>query len=119
MNDTIDNSNTQVELDTICQWLYNKGKYTKEGKPNTNRVKIGYIVAAKDADGVIGFGWSKCAIYDDFNPERAKRIAYGRLLAGTNTPLPHSFNPIMGEFVLRCKKYFQSDLTQIIGFTQY
>ena len=97
--------------DTICQWLYNKPKHK-----NIHRKRIGYIVATKEVNGMITFGWSKCASRDSFDFDLAKEIAYGRLEAGTNTPFPSCFKKFMPEFVLRCKKYFQSDLVQEVEF---
>lgn len=98
--------------DTICQWVYNKPK----GYNNTHRRKIGYIVAGKDENGMIELGWSKCASHDTFDSDLAREIAYGRLSSGTNKPLPAAFKTFMPEFVLRCKKYFQSNDIQDITF---
>lgn len=100
--------------DVICQWVYNKPKVKtlKDGTkvPNTTRKRIGYICAAKDDAGYINIGWSKCASYDTFDQYRAREIAYGRLMAGTNKAMPSVFKSFMPEFEFRCKKYFQSDL---------
>ena len=101
-----------AEPDLICQWVYNKPK----SGDNTNRRKVGYIVAGKTEDGVIVFGWSKCSNYDLFNLERAREIAYGRLETGSNSPLPESFREFMPEFLLRCSKYFQSNQIQEFEF---
>lgn len=105
-----------VPGDTICQWVYNKPKYKKMKKggkfvtvPETKRRKIGYVVAAKNESGVIEVGWSRCASHDVFDADLARHIAYGRLMTGTNTDLPATFKDFMPEFVLRCKKYFQTD----------
>ena len=98
-----------VPGDTICQWVYNKPKYKKNGQPETRRRKIGYIVAGKTDAGVIQIGWSKCASHDSFNTQLAREIAFGRLMAGSNTPFPGIFKGLLPEFILRCKKYFQTD----------
>jgi hypothetical protein len=98
--------------DTIVQWVYNKPK----GKNNTHRRRIGYVIAAKDADGLINIGWSKCASHDAFDLDLARQIAFGRLVTGTDTPLPACFKKFMPEFILRCKKYFQSNAVQEIQF---
>jgi hypothetical protein len=112
----VTSSNLFCPGDTICQWLYNKPKYKKNGQPETRRRKIGYIVAGKDEAGVIQLGWSKCASHDSFNAQLAREIAFGRLMAGTNTPFPGIFKNFMPEFTLRCKKYFQTDLVQETEF---
>ena len=99
--------------DTIWQWVYNKSKHDKHGKIRLNRRKIGFIIAGKDENGVINFGWSKCHFgYNKFDLERAKVIATGRLNVGTDDPVPESFRKFMPEFLLRCSKYFQTDLVQ-------
>jgi len=107
--------NGQVWDDSICQWVYNAPKRKKNGKPNTNRKKIGFVVAEK-VDGVINFGWSKCASHDKFDQDLARQIAYGRLIEGTNTPMPSVFKKFMPEFIIRCMKYYQVNTIQAIDF---
>jgi len=125
--DTTSTPNTvpSQKLDTICQWIYNGPKYkeitlidnTKGMVPNRNRKKVGFVVATKDADGVIHIGWSKQHHADKvFDITRARSVAYGRLETGTNTPIPDSFRKFMPEFLLRCMKYFQSDVVQDIYY---
>ena len=113
MNQNTDSVTTSSNLfcpgDTICQWVYNKPKYKKNGQPETHRRKIGYVVAGKDETGVIRIGWSKCASHDAFNAQLAREIAFGRLMAGTNTPFPGIFKTFLPEFILRGMKYFQTD----------
>lgn len=112
MNESTSNSNLFVPGDVICQWVYNKSK----GKDNTSRKRVGYIVAAKDEDGIITFGWSKCSQHDDFDLDLAREIAYGRLMTGSNATFPAAFKAFMPEFILRCKKYFRSDEVQPVTF---
>ena len=102
--------------DTISQWVYNVPKFTKSGKVNHNRRRIGYIVADKTEDGFIAFGWSKCSNVDSFDANRAREIAYGRLSSGTNTAMPATFKHFMPEFLLRCMKYFQVNRIQEFDF---
>ena len=109
-----------VPGDVICQWVYNKPKFRKlkDGTkvPNTTRKRIGYIVAAKDEQGVINFGWSKCASHDNFDMNLAREIAYGRLMTGSNKAIPSVFKSFLPEFELRSMKYFQTDLVQEYEF---
>jgi hypothetical protein len=102
-----------VPGDVIWQWVYNKPKFKKlkDGTkvPNTTRKRIGYVCAAKTDTGFITFGWSKCAAHDNFDITRAREIAYGRLMIGTNKAMPAVFKSFMPEFELRCMKYFQTD----------
>jgi hypothetical protein len=106
--------------DVICQWVYNKPKFKKlkDGTkvPNTTRRRIGYICAAKDEQGYINIGWSKCASHDSFDFDLARNIAYGRLMTGTNKAMPSVFKSFLPEFELRSMKYFQTDLVQEYEF---
>ena len=112
----VTSSNLFCPGDAICQWVYNKPKYKKSGKPETRRKKIGYVVAGKDDEGTIFIGWSKCTAHDAFNTQLAKEIAFGRLMTGTDTPLPAAFKNFLPDFILRCKKYFQSDVIRESDF---
>lgn len=116
MNQVVTDSSLFCPTDTICQWLYNKPKYNKSGKPNYHRKKIGFIVSGKDEHGVIHMGWSKCASHDAFDVQLAREIAFGRLMTGTNSAFPGVYKNFLPEFVLRCKKYFQTDMVQDIEF---
>ena len=102
--------------DTICQWVYNSSKFKKNGKPNTHRRRIGLVVAEK-VDGIIRFGWSKCSSNDKFNLDLAREIAYGRLITGTDSPLPASFKNFLPDFIMRCKKYYRVD--EVMPFDVY
>jgi len=102
--------------DSICQWVYSGPKFTGSGKVNRKRKRIGLVVAEK-LDGVIHLGWSKCSSHDQFDLERAREIAYGRLITGTNSELPASFKHFMPDFILRCKKYYKVDV--VAPFTVY
>lgn len=113
MNENKSTSDLFVPGEVICQWVYNKPK----GKDNTTRKRVGYVVAAKDDNGVIEIGWSKCSQHDNFDLELAREIAYGRLMAGSNAMFPAAFKAFMPEFVLRCKKYFRSN--EVIEYKFY
>ena len=114
--DTVLTSSKSEPSGIICQWIYNRPKYKKSGEPDYKRKRVGYIVAAKTDDGKIVFGWSKCAAKDVFNHDLARVIAYGRLDVGSKANFPSVFKPFMPEFVLRAKKYFQSDVVEDIVF---
>ena len=102
--------------DSICQWVYSGPKFNNNGKVNRKRKRIGLVVAEK-LDGVIHLGWSKCSSHDKFDLERAREIAYGRLITGTNMALPASFKHFMPDFILRCKKYYKVD--EVVDFSIY
>ncbi len=118
IKNSISTSNTLNEFDfkptdIICQWLYSKPKYDKQGNTNPNRRRVGYLVATK-IDGIIYVGWSKCSPYDEFNETLARKIAFGRLTSKSTLYVPKNFKHVIPEFLLRCMKYFQTNKVQEI-----
>lgn len=67
------------------------------------------LLMAKKLNGVVYLGWSKCNRMDEFNFERAKEIASGRIEV-QNFNIPQSLQNKYNEFVDRCKRYFKNDI---------
>jgi hypothetical protein len=85
---------------------------------NGNTISVGgmptgVILALRDENGVIRFGWSSCDNEDNFTKKRGVAIAKSRALKGVNKPIPSSLSGIATtHFVERCETYFnEKDLS--------
>jgi hypothetical protein len=67
----------------------------------------GVVLALRDEEGKVCFGWSACDSQDTFSKKEALRIAKRRALTHSKKPIPSSLSEVAtSEFVERCEKYF-------------
>ena len=72
------------------------------GKP------IGLVLALRDEDGKVCFGWSSCDSQDAFNCKTAMEIAKKRALTKSKKPIPSSLSTMLAPgFIARCESYFK------------
>lgn len=81
---------------------------------NRKRQKIGVVAAVKRSDGLVGFGYSLCAVKkgDEFNRVRALEIALGRAEAFPYfecETIPQSIVKDWSEIYDRAVRYFKGD----------
>lgn len=74
---------------------------------NKHREKIGVIVGQKTYNGDISIGWSLCNRKDTFDKAVGDQIAIGRMLKGSDTPLPHAVMAEVDHLRKRCQAYFK------------
>lgn len=86
---------------TIRMWVRNEDR--------TNLIGILIAGPIVDGDNRYGVGWSKCNKLDNFNKEKAVRIAESRIQHGSNAALPYGYEDITFRFIERAKKYYKSD----------
>jgi hypothetical protein len=80
---------------------------------NRRRQKVGVVAAVKRSDGLVGLGYSLCAVTkgDNFDPVRALEIAVGR---AENFPyfkcetIPQSVEKDWSEIYDRACRYFKN-----------
>jgi len=70
----------------------------------------GVLVATKDDNGQIQYGWSLCDKEDVFRKKRAMEQALGRAKKGSGCIMPQSFKVLFKKgFADRCRSYFKTD----------
>lgn len=76
---------------------------------------VGCVVAIKDDEGYVNFGWSFCSEKDNFSKKKGVSIATNRALNGYNPdriPDEHydEINDYLQEMFVRAERYFQCTL---------
>lgn len=69
---------------------------------------IGIVLAVRNEQGEVKFGWSSCDKHDTFNKKKAVQIALNRAKKGSKLPIPSTISDLIDEkFLQRVEKYFQ------------
>lgn len=74
--------------------------------------RVGVVLATKLENGSVGLGWSLCAtkLGDEFNPDYAFNIAFGRAKAyGGIAAVPRSVVKDYSIIINRAARYFNND----------
>ena len=88
-------------------------------KDPKNESEMRGCLAASKVDGEVRVGFSFCRksaeLSDSFDRDRARSIAYGRILANRcGSTIPRSFEPNVDAFIDRCKRYYKTDAINVI-----
>lgn len=77
----------------------------------------GVVVALRNDEGVVKFGWSACVEGDVFDKQTGLDIAISRALKGNNRPVPSSISDVVANttFLKDCCKYFKEEL-KVVAF---
>jgi len=79
-----------------------KDEYLTEYVRDSHGRKVGAVVAV--GHGLIG--WSKCHKNDSFDKDLARRIALGRAMNGSRTPIPSDVVPYFEKMSDRAARYY-------------
>lgn len=84
-----------------------------KGVPN------GVVIAMRNDEGVVKFGWSACVEGDVFDKQIALDIAIARAKKGNDRPVPSSISHVVSHttFLKDCSNYFKEEL-QVIAFIE-
>jgi len=80
----------------------------QEGKYQVGE-KIGIMIAFKDEEGKIRFGWSITAKEDKFDKIKAVQIATGKAMNSREYKTHSRIKEPATYFIQRAKKYFKTD----------
>lgn len=99
-----------------------KGKNYKDAGTNHRGEPKGVIVATRNEQGEVCFGWAARSPNDSqaFKKKKAIEIALGRANSGRNKPVPSSLEDVATSyFMKRCEDYFQEDNLSLNAFHMF
>jgi hypothetical protein len=92
--------------------------FARYNRPNKfSQAPNGVVVALRNNEGVVKFGWSACVEGDVFDKQVALDIAISRALKGNDRPVPTSISDVVAltSFLKDCCNYFKEEL-KVVAF---
>jgi len=87
-------------------------KYLARYARNADGTPTGLLVALRNDESAVQFGWSSCDEQDVFSKKVAKHIAIERALKGRHKPVASSVSSVITDtdFIQRCEFYFKEKI---------
>jgi hypothetical protein len=85
---------------------------------DSNRNPLGVVIALRDDNDVVQFGWASCNEGDTFDKEFGLDIARARAFKGKGRPVPTSISDVVRHynFIEKCEKFFKEEGLSILIF---
>jgi len=87
---------------------------------DSKRNPLGVVIALRDDNDNVQFGWASCGKGDVFDKEFALDVARARAFKGKNRPVPTSISDVVrhDDFMIRCEKFFKEEGLSVIIFRE-